>query len=85
MDRPTPTPPYGEEPLVGTVKWFSPERGYGFISPRDGGKDLFVHHTAIVKDGFRTLDAEEPVSYRTVPGRKGPEAVDVSPAPLRDY
>ena len=85
MERPSPTPPYGEDPLVGVVKWFSPERGFGFIAPRDGSADLFVHHTAIVMDGFRTLEADEPVSYRTVPGRKGLEAIDVSPAPLRDY
>ena len=84
MDRPPPTPPYGTEPLVGIVKWFSAERGFGFISPRDGGTDVFVHHTAIVKDGFRTLDADEPVSYRTIEGRKGPEAVDVTPAPYRE-
>lgn len=83
MERDTPTPPYDEPPLVGVVKWFSPERGFGFIAPRDGGTDLFCHHTAIVMDGFRTLEPDEPVSYRVIPGRKGPEAVDVSSAPLR--
>ena len=83
-ERPEPNPPYGETPLFGTVKWFSPERGFGFISPQDGGADLFVHHTSIVMDGFRTLDADAPVAYRVLPGPKGPEAVDVTPAPLRD-
>lgn len=85
MERETPTPPYGEPPLVGTVKWFSPERGFGFIAPQDGSADIFVHHTALVMDGFRTLEADQPVGYRVIPGRKGPEAVDVTVAPLRDY
>lgn len=83
MERPTPTPPYGEAPLVGSVKWFSAERGFGFISPRDGSADLFVHHTNVVMDGFRTLSGDDVVSYRVAPGKKGQEAVDVTPAPLR--
>jgi cold shock protein len=62
----------------GTVKWFSQEKGYGFIVPDDGGEDLFVHHTGIVGEGFKTLDEGEKVSYEVTQGRKGMQAQNVS-------
>jgi CspA family cold shock protein len=63
----------------GTVKWFSDEKGFGFITPDDGGKDLFVHHSAIQADGFRTLAEGAQVSYEAQAGDKGPKAVNVQP------
>ncbi len=65
-------------PPEGTVKWFNPEKGYGFIIPDDGGKDLFVHHTGIVGEGFKTLDEGEKVTYEVTQGRKGMQAHNVS-------
>ncbi len=62
----------------GTVKWFSQEKGYGFIIPDDGGEDLFVHHTGIVGEGFKTLDEGEKVSYEVTQGRKGMQAQNVT-------
>lgn len=61
----------------GSVKWFSAEKGYGFITPDDGSKDLFVHHSAIQADGFRTLNEGEKVEYDVTQGQKGPQAVNV--------
>jgi CspA family cold shock protein len=61
----------------GTVKWFSDQKGYGFITPDDGGKDLFVHQSAIVADGFRSLAEGAKVSYETEQGPKGPSAANV--------
>lgn len=61
----------------GAVKWFSAEKGYGFITPDDGTKDLFVHHSAIQADGFRTLNEGEKVEYDVTQGQKGPQAVNV--------
>ena len=63
---------------TGTVKWFNDDKGFGFISPEDGGKDLFVHHSAINSDGFRTLTEGAKVSYEAEAGDKGPKAVNVS-------
>jgi len=60
--------------LAGTAKWFNNAKGYGFITPETGGEDVFVHHTAIVSEGFRTLDQGERVSYEVVPGPKGLQA-----------
>ncbi|MCA1687460.1 MAG: cold-shock protein [Actinobacteria bacterium] len=62
----------------GTVKWFSQEKGYGFISPDDGSEDVFVHHTGIAGEGFKTLDEGEKVSYEVTQGKKGLQASDVS-------
>jgi cold shock protein len=65
---------------TGTVKWFSNDKGFGFITPDEaGGKDLFVHHTAINADGFRSLVEGAKVSYTAEAGDKGPKAADVSP------
>ena len=64
---------------TGTVKWFSDDKGYGFITPDDGGKDLFVHHSAIQSDGFRTLAEGAKVSYEAEQGPKGMNAANVSP------
>jgi CspA family cold shock protein len=64
---------------TGTVKWFSDEKGFGFITPDDSGKDLFVHHSAIVADGYRSLAEGARVSYEAEAGEKGPKAVNVQP------
>ncbi|HYY21892.1 MAG TPA: cold-shock protein [Thermoleophilaceae bacterium] len=64
---------------TGTVKWFSDDKGFGFISPDDGGKDLFVHHTGIAGDGFRSLSEGSKVSYESESGPKGLKAIDVRP------
>lgn len=61
---------------TGKVKWFSNEKGYGFIE-RDGREDVFVHHSEIEMDGYRTLDAGEPVEFDLVAGEKGPKAQKV--------
>ena len=62
---------------TGTVKWFSDEKGYGFITPDEAGKDLFVHHSSIAGDGFRSLAEGAKVSYDTEQGPKGPAATNV--------
>ena len=62
---------------TGTVKWFNDEKGFGFIAPDDGGDDVFVHHSNIVADGFRTLQDGQKVEYETGQGRKGEEAKNV--------
>lgn len=62
---------------TGTVKWFSDDKGFGFITPDDQSKDVFVHHTAIVGDGYRSLAEGDRVSYETESGAKGPKAVSV--------
>jgi len=61
----------------GTVKWFNDDKGYGFITPEDGGKDLFVHFSAIQGDGFRTLAEGAKVTYEAEEGPKGPNAANV--------
>jgi cold shock protein len=63
---------------TGTVKWFNAEKGYGFITPDDGGKDLFVHHSSIVAEGYKTLAENAKVQYESAEGQKGPEAKSVS-------
>ena len=62
----------------GTVKWFSDEKGYGFISPEEGGQDVFVHHTGIVGNGFKSLEEGNKVSYEATQGKKGMQAENVS-------
>ena len=64
---------------TGTVKWFSDQKGYGFITPDDGAKDLFVHHSNILGEGFKTLQDGQKVEYETRQGQKGPEATQVRP------
>ena len=63
----------------GTIKWFDSEKGYGFIQPSDGSKDLFVHHSNILGDGFKSLSEGQSVTYEAGQGRKGPEATSVQP------
>ncbi len=63
----------------GTVKWFSDEKGYGFITPEDGSQDLFVHHSNILGEGFKSLSDGQAVTYEAAEGRKGPEATSVQP------
>src|SRR3954466_9899510 len=61
----------------GTVKWFSDEKGFGFITPDEGSKDLFVHHSSIDADGYRSLAEGARVEYESEAGDKGPKAVNV--------
>ena len=65
--------------MTGTVKWFSSEKGYGFITPDEGGEDVFVHHSVILMDGFRTLAEGAKVEFDIAPSRKGVAAVSVHP------
>jgi CspA family cold shock protein len=62
---------------TGTVKWFNDSKGYGFITPAEGGKDVFVHHSSIVAEGFKSLAEGAQVQFETVDGEKGPEARSV--------
>jgi len=68
----------GSNMAQGTVKWFNAEKGFGFITPDDGGADLFVHHSAIESTGFRTLDENQRVSFNVGQGQKGPQATNVT-------
>ncbi len=63
---------------TGTVKWFSNEKGYGFITPENGGKDVFVHHTAIQGSGYKSLNEGDAVQFEVVKGPKGEQAANVS-------
>ncbi len=64
----------------GTVKWFNDRKGYGFITPDEGGDDLFIHHSNIEMEGFKTLRDGQKVEYEASEGKKGPEATNVVPA-----
>jgi CspA family cold shock protein len=64
---------------VGTVKWFDEKKGFGFIIPEEGGDDLFVHHSNIVTEGFRTLNDGQKVEFEAAQGKKGLEATEVKP------
>lgn len=66
--------------LNGTVKWFNDSKGFGFITPEDGSRDCFVHHSAIQSDGFRSLAEGESVEFDMVEGEKGPAAENVTKA-----
>ena len=68
----------GELHMVrGTVKWFNDSKGYGFISQEDGSGDVFVHHTAIQGEGFKTLSEGQTVEFEVTKGPKGPQATNV--------
>jgi cold shock protein len=67
----------GNTMATGTVKWFSDDKGFGFITPDDQSKDLFVHHSGISGDGYRSLPEGAKVSYDAEAGDKGPKAVNV--------
>lgn len=64
---------------TGTVKWFNADKGFGFITPEDEGKDLFVHHTGIDGQGYKSLEEGAKVSYETTSSDKGPKAINVKP------
>ena len=64
---------------TGTVKWFNDDKGYGFIAPDEGAKDLFVHHSNIAGNGFKTLAEGARVEFERREGAKGPEATNVAP------
>ena len=64
--------------MTGTVKWFNNDKGFGFIAPEDGSKDIFVHHTAIQGSGYRSLDEGEKVEFDVAQGQKGPQAENVT-------
>lgn len=64
--------------MKGTVKWFNDSKGFGFITPDDGSKDIFVHHTAINTEGFRSLSEGDKVEFETESGAKGPQAKNVT-------
>jgi CspA family cold shock protein len=68
----------GIDMATGTVKWFNDDKGFGFITPDEGGKDLFVHHTGIKADGFKSLAEGARVSFDAEAGDKGPKAVNVT-------
>ena len=62
---------------TGNVKWFNPEKGFGFITPKDGSKDVFVHFSAIQSNQFKTLEENQEVEFSVENGPKGPSAVNV--------
>jgi CspA family cold shock protein len=62
---------------TGTVKWFNDQKGYGFITPEAGGKDVFVHHSAVKMEGFRSLNEGQKVKFEIAKGEKGDQAANV--------
>ena len=67
-----------EETKTGTVKWFDNKKGYGFITPEDGEKDLFVHHSGLQMEGYKTLTDNQKVSYQVGDSDRGPVATNVT-------
>ncbi|WP_425445699.1 cold-shock protein [Vibrio albus] len=68
-----------ENMSTGTVKWFNGDKGFGFITPDDGSKDLFVHHSEIKMDGYKSLNDGQKVEFEVGKGQKGPCAINVKP------
>jgi len=66
--------------ITGTVKWFNDAKGFGFITPDDGSKDVFLHHSAIQGSGFKSLAEGQKVKFELTQGPKGPSAANVTPA-----
>ncbi len=64
---------------LGTVKWFNAEKGFGFITPDDGGADVFAHFSAIATSGYRTLNENQRVEFEITQGQKGPQAANIRP------
>jgi CspA family cold shock protein len=64
---------------TGTVKWFNAQKGFGFITPDEGGADVFVHYSAITSTGYKSLDEGQKVEYDVAPGPKGPQAENIRP------
>ncbi len=64
---------------LGTVKWFNAEKGYGFITPDDGGADVFAHYSAIAAQGFRSLNENQRVEFEVTQGQRGPQAANIRP------
>jgi CspA family cold shock protein len=65
--------------ITGTVKWFNDSKGFGFITPQDGSRDVFVHHSSIQGNGFKSLAEGQQVQFDVEQGQKGPSAVKVQP------
>jgi cold shock protein len=65
---------------VGTVKWFNAEKGFGFITPDDGGADVFAHFSGIAGNGYRSLEENQRVQFDVTQGKKGPQAENIRPA-----
>jgi CspA family cold shock protein len=70
----------GSRMTTGTVKWFSAEKGFGFVTPEDGSADVFVHFSAIAGEGFKNLEEGQKVDYEVTQGPKGPQASNVKPS-----